>query len=183
MSLPGKVRRREEMTSCRKQSRTSRQMWRRGEVYVSIRRVRWHLRYSQAHNCCTLKKPRPRARKSYLARPQGWHESERAAHHSLAAAGMPRRRYAPKPKGATGHSTWLVERRVVPELSALNQSLRRSTGTLNARVERSVLKGAGLSVPPLTPPPCALPLFFCDCSCALLWPWDCRKGPSTTVRP
>ena len=30
----------------------------------------------------------------------------------------------------------------VPELSALNQSLRRSTGTLNARVERSVLKGA-----------------------------------------
>ena len=41
-----------------------------------------------------------------------------------------------------GRSTWLVERRVVPELSALNQSLRRSTGTLNARVERSVLKGA-----------------------------------------
>ena len=32
--------------------------------------------------------------------------------------------------------------RAVPELSALNQSLRRSTGTLNARVERSVLKGA-----------------------------------------
>ena len=41
-----------------------------------------------------------------------------------------------------GRSTWLVECRVVPELSALNQSLRSSTGTLNARVERSVLKAA-----------------------------------------
>ena len=49
---------------------------------------------------------------------------------------------ARKAKGATGRSTWLVERPAVPELSALNQSLRRSTGTLNARVERSVLKGA-----------------------------------------
>ena len=34
-------------------------------------------------------------------------------------------------------------------------------------------------------PPVTLPFsasFLCD-NCALLWPWDCRKGPSTTVRP
>ena len=59
-------------------------------------------------------------------------------------------------KGATGRPTWLVERRHVPELSALNPSLRRSTGgrstlELSAAFKRALLSALNRRLHSLNP--------------------------------